>query len=178
MHLVGAHRLEHRVGPGATGHPRPRHSSRSPETNTFDAVCGGTSVAKAIGSARSVTAPSMPCTRNLYRPPGGKPGQNNSHPRRAERPHRGVGAVPAVELPDQADALGVRGPTANDTPRPRRRGGERTRMGAEDLPEPFVAALGEQVQVDLTEGGKEPVSIGDRVDDRAAVGTRVANLDR
>ena len=36
-------------------------------------------------------------------------------------------------------------------------------MGAEDLPEPFVAALGEQVQVDFAQRGQEPVRVGDGV---------------
>ena len=46
---------------------------------TRDARCGGTSAAKAIGSARSVVTPSAPCTRNLYRPSVGKSGQKTSH---------------------------------------------------------------------------------------------------
>ena len=40
---------------------------------------------------------------------------------------------------------------------------KRARMGTEDLPEPLVAALGEQVQVQLAEGGQEPVGVGDGV---------------
>ena len=34
-------------------------------------------------------------------------------------------------------------------------------MGAEDLPESFVAALAEQVQVDFAQGGQEAVGVGD-----------------
>lgn len=33
-------------------------------------------------------------------------------------------------------------------------------MGTQDFPKPFVAALGEQVQVDLAQGGQESVRIG------------------
>ena len=36
-------------------------------------------------------------------------------------------------------------------------------MRAEDLPESFVAALGEQVQIDFAERGQEPVGVGHRV---------------
>ena len=54
--------------------------------------------------------------------------------------------------------------TANDTPVDDAvGGGEAARMRAEDLPQPFVAALGEQVQVDLAERGQEAVRVGDRV---------------
>ena len=36
-------------------------------------------------------------------------------------------------------------------------------MSAQDLPKPLVAAFGEKVQVDLAEGGQEPVGVGDGV---------------
>ena len=124
-------------------------------------------MANAIGSARSVTEPSAPCTRNLYSPPIGKPGQNNSHtPGRPEHPQLGLVAVPVVELADQADALGVRRPHRERHPVDHAVGrGEAARMRAEDLPQSFVAALGEQVQVDLAERGQEAVRVGDGVDD-------------
>ena len=38
-------------------------------------------------------------------------------------------------------------------------------MRTEDLPQPLVATLGEQVQVHLAEGGQEPVGVGDGVDE-------------
>ncbi|SKW14551.1 Uncharacterised protein [Mycobacteroides abscessus subsp. abscessus] len=48
------------------------------EVATRDAVAGGNSVANAKGSARSVTDPSAPCTRNLYSAPSVMPGQMTS----------------------------------------------------------------------------------------------------
>lgn len=48
---------------------RVRSQSASPQANSLavmtDAVAGGTSVAKAIGSAWSTVRPSAPCTRYL-----------------------------------------------------------------------------------------------------------------
>ena len=64
-------------------------------------------------------------------------------------------------------ALGAQ--TANDTPVDHAVGrGERAGMGAKHLPEPFVAALGEQMQVDFAQGGQEAVGVGDGVRRRAA----------
>src|SRR5437588_6517137 len=84
---------------------------------TRDAVCGGTSVAKANGSARSVTTPSAPCTRNLYRPSLGNPGQNNSHT--PLEPSTRIGAsVPVQPLnsPIKLMPLALGAHTANETP--------------------------------------------------------------
>ena len=49
-------------------------------------------------------------------------------------------------------------------------------MRAEHLPQSFVAALGEQVQVDLAERGQEPVRIGHRMDNRRIAAALVADL--
>ncbi len=49
-------------------------------------------------------------------------------------------------------------------------------MRAEDVPEPFMTALGEQVQVHLAEGGQEPVGIGDGVGDVRAARPGIADL--
>ncbi len=54
--------------------------------------------------------------------------------------------------------------TANDTPSTDAvGGGEAAGMGAEDVPQPFVATLGEQVQVDLAERRQEAIGVGDGV---------------
>ena len=85
-------------------------------------------------------------------------------PRGAQYPHGGVIAVPAVELTDQVHPLGIRGPHREGHPVDHAiGGGETARMGAEDLPETFVAALGEQVQVHLAQSRQEPVAVGDGV---------------
>ena len=90
----------------------------------------------------------------------------------SEHPHRGVGAVPAVELTDQADALGIRRPHRERHPVDHAvGGGEGPRVCAQDLPQPFVAALVEQVQVHLAQGGQKPVAVGGDVR-----GARIADL--
>ena len=50
-------------------------------------------------------------------------------------------------------------------------------MRAEDLPQPFVTALGEQVQIDLAQGGQESVRVGRGVRERLAVGPRIAHFE-
>jgi len=49
-------------------------------------------------------------------------------------------------------------------------------MRAEDLPQSFVPAFGEQVQVDVAEGRQKPVTVGDGVNTRLT-GTGVADLE-
>src|SRR5690348_8033327 len=106
-----------------TGLRRARRSTHSSSahwywlTVTRDAVCGGTSVAKANGSARSVTTPSAPYTRNLYNPSTGNPGQNSSHT--PDEPSTRMGAsVPVQPLnsPIRLTPLAFGAHTANDTP--------------------------------------------------------------
>ena len=82
------------------------------------------------------------------------------HARRAHAAHRVAGAVPPVELPDDAHGTGARRPhgergSANgpgDAP-------VLAIAGAEALPEFFVAALGDEVQVELADGGCEAVGV-------------------
>ena len=62
-----------------------RRASHSASCHTYadsvttEAVCGGTSVANAIGSAFSCHTPSAPRMRNLYRDPTGTFGRKTSH---------------------------------------------------------------------------------------------------
>jgi hypothetical protein len=83
-----------------------------------------------------------------------------------------------VELADQADALGVWRPYRKGDPlddpvgRP-----EAARMRTDDVPEPFMATLGEQVQVQLAEGGQESVGVGDSVWSGALVAHLQAVVD-
>ena len=69
-------------------------------------------------------------------------------------------AVPAVEVADDPDAPGVGGPHREGGARARPGGSHRAR--AEHCPQALVAALAEQVQVELAEGGPEPVGVVDR----------------
>src|ERR1700712_926921 len=84
---------------------------------TREARLGGTSVAKAIGSARSVVTPSAPCTRNLYKPSAGKSGQNSSHT--PVEPSVRIGAsllLQWLKSPIRLTPLAFGAHTANDTP--------------------------------------------------------------
>ena len=103
---------------------------------TFDAVWGGTSVANAIGSARSLTEPSAPCTRNLYSSPISKPGQNSSHTP-VEPSTRSWASLPSQWLnsPIRLTPLAFGAQTAKDTPSTTPSGVVNRRgMGAQDLP--------------------------------------------
>ena len=100
------------------------------------------------------------------------------HAGRAEHAQLGLVAVPVVELTDQADALGIRRPHRERDPVDDAVGrGEAARVRAEDLPQPLMAALGEQVQIHLAERGQEPVRVGDGVGDGRAVRAGIADLE-
>src|SRR5689334_6189844 len=84
---------------------------------TREARRGGTSVANAIGSARSVVTPSAPGTRDLYRPSGGKSGQHNSQT--PEEPSVRIGAslpLQWLKSPMRLTPLSFGAHTAKDTP--------------------------------------------------------------
>ena len=74
----------------------------------------------------------------------------------AEAAHRVRGAVPAVEVADDPHGAGVGGP---DGERDAGHPGEVPHMGAEDVPELFVAALTDQVLVHLAERRQVPVRV-------------------
>ena len=68
--------------PGASAaprHPLRVAATRSARRCTTEAVAGGTSVRRAIGSARSVCEPSGRVISNLYSAPSPTPGTNSSH---------------------------------------------------------------------------------------------------
>ena len=95
----------------------------------------------------------------------GNPGQNSSQT--PDEPSTRIGAsLPFQPLnsPIRLTPLALGAHTANDTPSttPSARG-EGARMCAKDFPEPFVAALAEQVQVDLAQRRQEAVGVGDDV---------------
>ena len=70
-----------------------------------------------------------------------------------------------VEFTDQADALGIRRPHGEGDAVDDAVGrGVAAGVRAQDLPQPLVAALGEQVQIHLAEGGQEAIGVGDGVD--------------
>ena len=78
---------------------------------TIDAVPGGISAAKAIGSAFSIGRRRLGWTSNLYRAPA--PDARHEacpHAARPELGHHGVPAVPPVEVADHAHLAGARRP--------------------------------------------------------------------
>ena len=75
-------------------------------------------------------------------------------------PHRVRDAVPPVEVADDVDRLGPRRPDGErDALHLAERPFVAADVGAEDGPETLVAPLVEQVQVQLTERGGEPVRV-------------------
>ena len=83
------------------------------------------------------------------------------HARGTQGAHRVLVGVPAVEVADDGHRAGVRGPHgeggAHDVAQGRV---VAAHVGAQHLPEPLVAALADQVDVQLTEGGQEVVRVG------------------
>ena len=89
------------------------------------------------------------------------------HARRADAAHRVLAAVPAVAVADHPHAAGAGAHTANAVPvAPWCIDG----VGAQAVPQPLVAALAEQVQVDVAERGPEPVRVVDQPGVAAGVG--------
>lgn len=79
----------------------------------------------------------------------------------AHRPHRALCGVPAGEVTDHGNSLSVRGPDAEaGALHLTQFGGVGARVGAEDIEEALVAALTDEVGIDLTNGGEEGVAIG------------------
>ena len=77
------------------------------------------------------------------------------HPRIAERPHRVHTTIPRVPVPHDPDRLGVRRPNCEGGPaRPL----VSARVSAQHLPQAAVAALVEQVQVEVAQ--RRPVPVG------------------
>ena len=134
-------------------------------SRTTDAVCGGASNATPNGSLFLSSAPVRVRISNLYFSPSGEIG-NEQLPdaRRHEQPHRVHAAVPAVEVADDADALGVRRPhrEVHADRRP-----DADAMRAELLERAVMRALAEQVQVEVAEHAAVAIRIVD-LDDVAA----------
>jgi hypothetical protein len=87
------------------------------------------------------------------------------HPGAAEHAHRVRPARPAVEVAGDPQALGRGRPDREAGPGDRAgRGVVVADVGAQDVPEPLVAALADQVQVDLAERGQPAVRVVDDVD--------------
>ncbi len=107
--------------------------------------------------------------------PDADAGQEDLPDAGAEGAHRGGDAVPAAPLgrpvADDAHAAGVRGPHRERRALDRAGGGRPApEVGAEGVPEPLVAALADQVQVDRAEHGGEAVGVVDERLDLVAVG--------
>ena len=89
--------------------------------------------------------------------PGPDAGEEHlPHTARPHRPHRVEAAVPPVEVADHPGRLGV------GRPHRERRAGHpavHADVGAEHLPQPLVAALADEVDVEVADRGPEPVRV-------------------
>ena len=169
MHLVDAHRLARglallaRRQPVAVepGVPGGEHDRR-----------GGGRVLGRVRQRVSLLPPHRVPPEHLALVPGavGHAGDEQfPYPGPAERAHRVGAAVPVVEVARDADAPGVRRPDGEG----RTRGlAHLADVGPEHAPELFVAALRDQVQVELADGGQEAVRVVGQVLVRAARGIR------
>ena len=91
-------------------------------------------------------------------------------PARSEGAHRVQAAVPGVEVADDGDGRGGRGPDREGGPL---RAVDCPRMGAELVVELLVAALAGEVDVDVAQGGRERV----RVLEREGVAVGIGDLE-
>ena len=86
--------------------------------------------------------------------------ENLPHAGRTQRTHRGLRAVPVVELADDAHGAGVGSPHGEcGTGGLTQLVGVGLHVRAQDLPQVLVAALGDQVGVHLTQGRQVAVRI-------------------
>ena len=128
-------------------------------SRTTDAVCGGASNATPNGSVFFSSAPARVRISNLYFSPSGRSGMKSSQtPAGREQPHRVDAAVPAVEVADHADAIGVRRPH-----REMHAGGrpDADAMRAELLEHAMMRAFAEQMQIEIGQHAAVAVGIVD-----------------
>ena len=157
VHLVDRHRLRDRLR-ARHAVPSRRHPTRcTTSPTTTDAVAGGTSANRAIGSALSTQSPWRGQQLELV---------GRAHPEAgdeqlpdaaaAHRAHRVPWPVPAVEVADHAHGAGVRRPDGEGGAL---RAVERAHVRAEHAPELLVASFADQVQVELADRRSEAVRI-------------------
>ena len=161
VHLVDAHRAVVRVA-----RRRARPSTRCRPTRGPDVVDDRPGVRRALGAARhrvGLGAHDVVGTADLELVDVADADVGHEqlpHARGADQPHRVDPAVPVVEVADDAHRLGPRRPHRERDPAHRaHRPVVLAQPGAEDGPQLLVAALADEVQVDLAEGGGEPVGV-------------------
>ena len=165
MDLVDRHRAVERarLARRSASHSSSAHSCCG--SCTTDAVLGGTSVSNATGSAFRRISPSGREDLVLVVRARADAGQEQlPDAGRAERAHRVDAPVPVVEVADDGDRARARRP---DGERGARDAVDLAHVRAEALPQLLVAALAEQVQVELADRRQEAVRVVDR--DRAGV---------
>ncbi len=160
VHLVDAHRTVVRVGGGPLGQPR---GIRPLVVGLAD---DRRRLRRNLGVPGHRVGLPHPVARlreqfELVVGAGGQAGDEElPHACAAHVAHRVGDAVPAVEVADHANRLGVRSP--------HREGGAGGRtehtdvvaeMRAEDVPQAFVPALADEVQVEFAEGGQVTVGV-------------------
>ena len=108
---------------------------------------GGTSVSKASGSAFSRSSPDAAVMRNLYRCPSTASGDDAlPHPRRSARVEGHAARAPVAEVAGHADGSRRGGPDGEAHPAV-------DDVRAEPFVQAVVAALAEQVEIEVTESG-------------------------
>ncbi len=168
VHLVGAHRRLHRVALGPPAHPLvvlPGVLGPVDDRGRGGRALGAAGHRVGLGPPDGVRAQDRELVVLTHPDPRD---EQLPHPGPAERPHRVPGAVPVVEAALHAHPERVRRPDGE---------GRAVLVvvphdpGAEHLPQALVAALADQVQVDLAQGG--PVAV--RITGLEGFGARVGH---
>ncbi len=177
--LVDAHRALVRVAAGALLEPR-LVAPRVPGL-----VDDGPGVRRALGAPRhrvGLGAHDVVGAADLVlvdRPDADLGDEQLPHPGGADEAHRVDPPVPVVEVADDAHGLGARGPHGErDAAHAAHRAGVLVDPGAEDGPQLLVAALADEVEVDLAEGGGEAVGVVLEVLDAVGPGDEEAVVHR
>ena len=160
VHLVDAHRLVVQVLGGPRGDPllvapdvvRLHHHRRRRGRDL-----GAVGHRVGLLPPRSVPAEDLQLVPGAGADPGDEQLPDPAGPQAA---HRVPAPDPVVEVRDHPDRQGVRRPDRERRPLDLpHRAGEAPHVRPEHVPQLLVAALGDQVQVDLAEGGQEAVRV-------------------
>ena len=158
--LVGAHRTGVRVAPGAALHPRavvPRVGRVVDDRAGVRGCLGAPRHGVGLGADDVVSAADLELV-DVAGPDIGN--EELPDPGAADHPHGVDPAVPCVEVTDDPDRLRPRCPHGERRPAHRsHRAVVVADPGPEDGPQLLVPALADEVEVDVPQGGCEPVGV-------------------